>query len=189
VDSFGKNLNQFATFDKLIASQEATLADLKQQITKATSDLGLRNKKKQEIESHINYKEKIAKEKFDNFITSALEKLSDANAVMVKSVNDVGDSAKNNIAEINTTAVGKLNSTVTNLNESINKGLMVSEKISKLESFAPIWELVEESKYEVYRTNPMLIIILEKLKEKHEDKLIFRNAIARLIASLREDIS
>ncbi len=189
VDSFGKNLNQFVTFDKLIASQDAVLADLKQQITKATYDLDLRNKKKQEVESHINYIEKIAKEKFDNFITSALEKLSDANAVMVKSVNDVGDCAKNNIAEINTTAVGKLRSTVTDLNESISKGLMVSEKISKMESFGPIWELVEESRYEVYRTNPILILILEKLKEKHEDKLFFGTNIERLIKVLREDLS
>ena len=189
VDSFGKNLNQFVAFEKLIASQDAVLANLKQQITKATSNLELRNKKKQEIEYHINYIEKIAKEKFDNFITSALEKLSDANAVMVKSVNDVGDCAKNNIAEINTTAVGKLRSTVTDLNESISKGLMVSEKISKMESFAPIWELVEESRYKVYRTNPILILILEKLKEKHEDKLFFGTNIERLIKVLREDLS
>jgi hypothetical protein len=189
VDSFGKNLNQFVAFEKLIASQDAVLVDLRQQITKATSDLNLRNKKKQEIESHINYIEKIAKGKFDNFITSALEKLSDANAVMVKSVNDVGDCAKNNIAEINTTAVGKLNSTVTDLNESISKGLIVSEKISKIESFAPIWALVEESKYEAYRANPILILILEKLREKHKDELFFRNNIERLIKALREDLS
>jgi len=189
VDSFGKNLNQFAAFEKLIASQDVVLVDLRQQITRATSDLDLRNKKKQEIESHINYIEKIAKEKFDNFITSALEKLSDANAVMIKSVNDVGDCARNNIAEINTTAVGKLNSTVTDLNESISKGLIVSEKIAKIESFAPIWELVEESRYEVYRTNPILILIFEKLQEKHEDKLFFGTNIKRLIKTLREDLS
>lgn len=189
VDSFYKHLNQFASFEKLITSQDTVLVDLRQQITKATSDVDLRNKKKQEIESHINYIEKIAKEKFDNFITSALEKLSDANAVMVKSVNDVGDCAKNNIDEINITAAGKLNNTVTDLNESISKGLMVSEKISKMESFAPIWELVEESRYDIYRTNPILILILEKLQEKHKDELFFRNNIERLIKALREGLS
>jgi len=189
VNSFGKNLNQFVAFDKLIASQEAALADLKQQITKATSDLDLKNKKKQEIESHINYIEKIAEEKFDGLINSRTKTFSNAIVKMMNSVRDVGDSVKTNLSEISSTAEENLKRIVIELNESINKGLLVSEKISKMESFAPIWELVEESKYEAYRTNPILITILEKLKKKHEDKLIFRNAIVRLIASLKEDIS
>ncbi len=189
VDSFYKHLNQFVVFDKLIASQEAALADLKQQITKATSDLGLRNKKKQEIESHIDYIEKIAAEKFDNLINSGMKKLSAAITRMISSVSDVGDDAKTNIVETSNTAEENLKSIVTDLNESISRGFYVSEKISKLESFAPIWGLVEESKYESYRVNPILILILEKLGEKHENKFGSAHAIKRLIKALREDLS
>jgi len=189
VDSFYKHLNQFAAFDKLIASQEAALADLKQQITKVTNDLDLRNKKKQEIESHINYIEKIATEKFDSLINSGMKTFSTAIVKMINSVRDVEDGAKTNISEIRSTAEENLKKIVVDLNESINNGLMTSEKISKIESFAPIWELVEESKYEAYRVNPILILILENLKEKHKDKLFFRTNVERLIKILREDLS
>ena len=189
VDSFYKHLNQFAAFDKLIASQEAALADLKQQITKVTNDLDLRNKKKQEIESHINYIEKIATEKFDSLINSGMKTFSTAIVKMINSVRDVEDGAKTNISEIRSTAEENLKKIVVDLNESINNGLTASEKISKIESFAPIWELVEESKYEAYRVNPILILILENLKEKHKDKLFFRTNIERLIKALREDLS
>ena len=87
-------MNPFVTFDKLIASKDVTLKDLNQQITKATYDLELRNKKKQEIKSHINYIEKIAKEKFDSLINSGMEKLSGVITRMIRSVSDVGDYAK-----------------------------------------------------------------------------------------------
>jgi len=189
VDSFYKHLNQFVAFEKLIASQDAVLVDLRQQITKATSDLDLRNKRKQEIESHINYIEKIAAEKFDSLINSGMKTFSTAIIKMINSVRDVEDGAKTNISKIRSTAEENLKKIVVDLNESINNGLMISEKIAKIESFAPIWELVEESKYEAYRTNPILILILEKLKEKHEDELFFRNNIERLIKGLREDLS
>ena len=188
VDSFSKNLNQFESFDKLIASQEATLADLKQQIIKVTYDLDLRNKKKQEIESHINYIEKIAEEKFDGLINSGMKIFSTAIIKMMNTIKDVGYDAKTNINETSDAVEKNLKNIIVDLNESINNGLMASEKIAKIESFAPIWELVEESRYGVYRTNPILIQILEKLKEKHEKNPNFKLLVDRLITVLREDL-
>lgn len=180
LQQFEDDLQKFTSITSCIENKKSRLEELEKEITSLKSRVKTLTNEKIKLEAHNDEVQKTTIKSLKIIETNAINSISNVVLSSKESIKSISRETEEKLKKISSMTREELRNLICELYDFIARARAASEEMGRMEMLHPIFDILNESKWNLGEAYPVLISILEKFKKQ----LVSQKADSSMIRSV-----